>query len=399
MEPVLLVALYNIHSYGIRGLHSYLLKLGYDVSSAYFRELSYKGPPATPEQVDRFVKGIMETRKPKTIAFGVHTPVFQIFKRVSKSVRKQFPKCKIIIGGEHPTADPESCLPYADYVVVGEGETAMIEILEGKASEGIVGPYELFKDLDSLPLGHYGEGTIHFTENKILPLVQSYITGRGCPYNCTYCHESVKQNVYGKNYVKERRRSVSRVMEDLQYYQSVHGMKKVFFSDPVFLTNKKWLKEFSEEYKKINMPFGIYGHTLNVTKENILMLKDVGLGGVRLGVQSGSRYIREEIYNRKENIDDTLKAAWLLYDLGVGEHSYDFIVNGPYDNAQTLKETRDFIDELPPQAVIQNFELRWFPNLPLTNRALADGYIGPKNVEGQYDRFGDWSYCYQKGAL
>jgi len=126
------------------------------------------------------------------------------------------------------------------------------------------------------------------------------------------------------------------------------------------------------------------------------MLKEVGMSNLRLGVQSGSDHIRTKFFNRKDSLDDILNVAWLLFENKV-VGLYDFIVNNPYDNFYTTKETRDFIDKLPPLSGINCFELRWFPKTPLTERALGDGTIEQKDVEGQYNRFGGWNYCYMKG--
>ncbi|HEO64054.1 MAG TPA: radical SAM protein, partial [Candidatus Omnitrophica bacterium] len=49
-----------------------------------------------------------------------------------KSFLKGIP---IIWGGIHPTISPEDCLNYADYVCLGEGEMAMLDIA-GALSEG-----------------------------------------------------------------------------------------------------------------------------------------------------------------------------------------------------------------------------------------------------------------------
>lgn len=390
---ITLLALYNIHSYAIRGFHSLLAMHGHSVKSAYFKDSIYTDGPVSDKEIDDFIKDMEPT---DMVAISVHSPIFQTFKRVSASIRRQYPDCKIAVGGEHPTAMPETCLPYADYVIVGEGEKAILELADGNMPEGINGPYELWADLDSLPVGHYMGNTQTYSSARTPPAISSYMTGRGCPYSCSYCHESVRRCVHGKDYGKTRRKSVDRVIDDLRYFQKIHNIKGIFFSDPIFSTNKKWLEEFCEEFARLNMTFGCYGHATGLTEEVILMLKDAGLGNFRIGVQSGSDRIRKTIYNRKDGLNDILKVAQLLHKHKI-HGSYDFIINNPYESYITLKESRNFINELPPFVQINNFELRWFPKTPLTEMALADGAIEFKDVEGQYDRFGSWDYCYAKG--
>jgi radical SAM superfamily enzyme YgiQ (UPF0313 family) len=57
---------------------------------------------------------------------------------------------KTILGGVHVTLMPEEALKHADFVVKGEGEDALIRILNKKAKAGIViGTF--IKDIDKLP--------------------------------------------------------------------------------------------------------------------------------------------------------------------------------------------------------------------------------------------------------
>lgn len=392
---IVLIALYNYHSYAIRGFHSLLLQLGYeDVESMYFAESTYTDRHPTHSDLASFV-GVLKSKSPDFVAISVHSPVFQVFKQLSTMIRESMPLVKIVVGGEHPTACPDDCLPYADSVVVGEGEPAIVELMRGDLLEGINGPYDLIQDLDALPRGYYGAGTWGNTLKP--PVISAYMTGRGCPYTCTYCQESLRREIYGPAYAKWRRKSVAKVMDDLEYFRAVHGMTSVFFSDPIFTTDKIWLEEFCSEFERLSMKFGCYGHSAGLTRETILILKSAGLGNFRMGVQSGSSDIRAKLFNRKDTLDGILNAAWLIHDCKlVG--TYDFIVNNPYDTPKTLQETRDFIGKLPPHSGINNFELRWFPGVPLTEMALSDGHIKARDVEGQFTRLGSWNYYYRKGV-
>lgn len=384
---IVLLALYNFHSYAIRGFHGFLKDRGYDVESVYFKTSTYKDAPPKEQEIVDLVE-LIESRKPDVVAVSVHSPLFNVFKKVSIGIREKI-GCKIMIGGEHPTALPEDCLPYADYVIVGEGENLLIDLAEGNLKEGISKCTNPIEDLDESGFPYYEDGTFHYGVKKF-PKTNSYVSGRGCPYRCSYCTESVKD-------CSLRRKSVDRVIEDIKLLSNMFNLKEVFFSDSIFTLNKKWLAEFCEKFPRLGLPFVCYGHSVGMDKETVLMMKEAGLACFRTGIQSGSDYIRSEVFNRKDNLEDILTLAWSLYiNKIVG--SYDFIVNNPYDDRYTLKETRDFIDRLPPYSGINCFELRWFPQTPLTNNSLRNGCILEKDVEGQYNRFGHWEYSYGKGT-
>jgi len=382
---MILLALYNVHSYAIRTFHSILLENGIPVESVYFKTSTYTDLPPTDAETYNLVE-YLKGKSPKIIAVSVHSPIFPLFKKVSERIRTEIPNCKIAIGGEHATADPESCLSYADYVVVGEGEKAIVDLARGDMPEGM-NFYCPTADLDSIPIGHYGIGAKHF--GRQMPKLESYLCGRGCVFDCSFCQESIRdRSMVG------RIKSVEKVISDIKKISNIFNTKGFFFSDSIFTLNSNWLERFCEEYAKLNFTFSCYGHS-TIKEETIKMLKEAGLVNYRIGVQSGCSNLRSEIFNRKDNLENILSTSYLLEKHGV-VGLYDFIFNNPYDDMVSLSKTRNFIRSLPTSSVISNFELRWFPNTPLTKKALCDMAIQPKDVEGQFNRFGNWDYTYTK---
>ena len=64
---------------------------------------------------------------PDFVGISFTTPLFDEAIKIKILVRKCC-KAKIIAGGPHPSSAPESCKGF-DYVVVGEGEEAILEIV------------------------------------------------------------------------------------------------------------------------------------------------------------------------------------------------------------------------------------------------------------------------------
>ncbi|MGJ0535350.1 B12-binding domain-containing radical SAM protein [Methylocystis sp.] len=82
--------------------------------------------------------------------------------------------------------------PFVDYFVVGEGERAFLKILDTPSEPpGILGSHsfndkaEALPAIDDLPLADYGELDV----TRYLQL--SAATSRGCPFECTFCAETV----------------------------------------------------------------------------------------------------------------------------------------------------------------------------------------------------------------
>ena len=121
---IVLVSLYDLFSYGIRGLHSTLVRDGYEVKSLYFRGNVYKDRPYTSKEVDDFAK-LIAHQEPQIVGIGLRSPLLPMFKELVPKIR-EYSDAKILVGGHHATANPKSLSPYADFICRGEGENVII---------------------------------------------------------------------------------------------------------------------------------------------------------------------------------------------------------------------------------------------------------------------------------
>ncbi|MFA5276313.1 MAG: cobalamin-dependent protein, partial [Candidatus Omnitrophota bacterium] len=168
--------------------------------------------------------------------------------KIAKSIDKDI---ITIAGGAHPTVMPELVLadPEVDYVVLGEGERTIIDLvnfIEGEsgisALDGIgyredgkirILPKKKFiEDLDTLPLParhllsmekYFGLKSSHGSRGrkKFSPV----ITSRGCPAGCTFCSAS---SVWGKRF---RARSAESVIKELKILKAEYGIEEIMFED------------------------------------------------------------------------------------------------------------------------------------------------------------------------
>jgi len=134
----------------------------------------------------------VEYNKPDAVGISVYTsPMLEKAKELSYRLRG---KTKLIAGGYHATAMPESLLPYFDAVVVGEGENSLEKALY---TNGII--ERDIPDLNKTPnvnLNELGEYSINGRQGTI-------ITSRGCPYSCIEENQQLmlfsKPNIKMKN--------------------------------------------------------------------------------------------------------------------------------------------------------------------------------------------------------
>lgn len=86
--------------------------------------------------------------------FSTYTPVYHRTLEIKEMIRNKYPKACFIAGGAHATALPDNVKEDFDYVVLGEGEKALYDILERNKPFGIyIG--QPITDLDDLPFINY----------------------------------------------------------------------------------------------------------------------------------------------------------------------------------------------------------------------------------------------------
>ncbi|MFY0651987.1 MAG: B12-binding domain-containing radical SAM protein [Cyclobacteriaceae bacterium] len=271
----------------------------------------------------------------------------------SKSIN---PNTKIILGGPDVTYNTLDYLQNgADYIVIGEGENTMLELVKCISSgsiglEDIPGiaylndngtevktkPRLKVREVDDLPIPNrdgidiskYLKAWKDFHGESAL----NVSTQRGCPYTCKWCSTAV----YGQSY---RRRSPQKVVVELKVIQDKYNPDTIWFVDDVFTVSHKWLNAFAEELElqKVKVKFECISRADRMSKEVIATLKRAGCFRVWIGAESGSQRIVDAMDRRvsveqvREMIQDTRKA---------GIEAGTFIMLGyPGETEEDIKET------------------------------------------------------------
>lgn len=170
-------------------------------------------------------------------------------------IRARCPNTFIVLGGVHASLAPEdfACSP-VDAIVVGEGESAIVDLVEalerGKDVASVRGLHvnkggellftglrPLVDDLDSLPLPRRDlagrKGAYYFNLWRPFALVE---TSRGCPHRCVFC------SVWPFYRGKVRSKSAERVVEELFQVEAPY----VLFTDDNFLEDTTRAKRVAE---------------------------------------------------------------------------------------------------------------------------------------------------------
>jgi len=406
-----LISLYVIENSGIRRIAALLRKHGFRVSEIYFKDWVNNQISYPSEKELSNLTGILKKREIDLVGISVRASAFiDIAKLVTLKIRSEI-KIPIIWGGIHSSSMPEDCIRIADALCIGEAEFAMLEFAEKFSEDRRRLPYDvlnfwvrdnnkitknpirpLIHDLDILPFKdfHSHEDKFYIDNRKIYrgdpckkQPVYLIMASRGCVYSkCSFCINTMLNNIYPEMGYYYRRRSVRNVIEELLYMKRQLGnIKRIRFDDEIFPLDEKWINEFCKEYNKINLPFECHLHPLFVKEGQLSRLKAVGLDTVCIGIQNTER-INRYLYNRLGSNQDVLKAADILHRLKF-KVCYQTIIDDPLSTENDKKGLFNLLMNLPRPFELYLFSLTIYPKTALAEKLLKDHLISRDDIEGQ----------------
>ncbi|MDD2586157.1 MAG: B12-binding domain-containing radical SAM protein [Syntrophomonadaceae bacterium] len=301
--------------------------------------------------------------RPDIICFSVYiwniTPVLEI----CRDYKKVAPESVIILGGPEVSYDSAQVLadnPCVDYIVRGEGEYSLKELLQHIYDNASVAEVkgisyqvknqiyenpdrELINNLDTIPTPYYGDIT-YYKDRTIY-----YETSRGCPFNCSYCLSSTIRGV--------RFFPLDRVRKDLHFLIN-QGVREVKFVDRTFNCHEKRAIELMrfiiDEKGTTKFHFEICADLLS--DEMMAFLKDVppGLFDFEIGIQSTCPAALETVqrkmdWNRLSHNIKALKA----YD-NIHLH-LDLIAGLPCEDYTTFAKSFNDVYFLNPDVIQLGF--------------------------------------------
>ncbi|KWT78362.1 B12-binding domain-containing radical SAM protein [Candidatus Magnetominusculus xianensis] len=331
----------------------------------------------------------IKTTKPDIIGFSIVTGSHRFAYSLGKKIRSES-VIPTIAGGPHATYYPEHMAESGafDYICRGEGEVPLATLLnslsKGENVTDIAGLWinfsgtwhknpigHLLEDLDSLP---FPDRSLFFKYPFLKNMsLKRLITEIGCPYPCTFCHAPLyKQEMLGKGRL-HRQKSPQYVIGEIESIQGIAPLNSIHFSDDTFGHDLKWLKEFANIYKDtIKLPFTCNARA-DTNMEAIGLLKSAGCVGVQIGLESGSKRIREELLKKYWTQEQAVEVCRAFKKVGIKLMATNMI-GLP---SETLEEALSTI-QLNATCGVDFARCNVFlphPALQLTKWAQENGYI------------------------
>jgi radical SAM superfamily enzyme YgiQ (UPF0313 family) len=327
---------------------------------------------------------------------------FQVYTRSVREVQKGLemvksinPEVITVLGGPHPSGDPEGSMKYlkTDYAFRGEAEIGFVQLLNKLTGKGnnpfeeinnliwkndgnvVCNPLRPIEDLDVVgmpawdminpndypyaPIGAF---------SKQFPLT-SISTTRGCPYRCTFC---ANNTIMGR---KVRSRSTEIVLREMELLHDKYGVREFQIIDDNF-TSKKALtlgvcKGIVERCWDISLSFP-NGVRLSTLDEDILkLLEKAGCYSLGLGIESGSTKTLKDM-KKAQSVDEIREKVKLIDKVTKIRTTGFFIIGYPTEEREDILQTIRLSKELPINRAQFTICLP-VPGSEMTEQLIKDG--------------------------
>ena len=275
--------------------------------------------------------------RPDVIAVSATDDTFDLGMALISRIKNRYRDIHIIVGGVHPTFSPGKVInnENVDSICIGEGEGALLELCQKierdqditniknlwVKSNGKIYKNELREpvDINTLPYEDFDE----FEKKRLFRPMQGKIyrmipicMDRGCPFTCLFCAAPAQRKLYmdscGAAYF--RIKSVSRIIEELQFQVKKYKVDYIYFNTETFFARgNDELEEFAKQYtSKINLPFWCQTRVETINEKRVKMLERMNCDRVSIGIEHGNEKFRIKILKKNFTNKQAIKAFVIL---------------------------------------------------------------------------------------
>ncbi len=236
--------------------------------------------------------------------------VFKAIKLVKEFYKHKAP---IILGGIYP----KLCYKHAqnnsgaDFIFIDENISHLFKLIERITDKRFkhIPTLNTFSDYPA-PLHELGRERDFF----------SILTGRGCPYACSYCASGILNKGFS-------RRSKESVIKEIQLYSKMLKTKNIAFYDDALLVNaEEHIIPILEEIIKDNLQVSIHlPNGINsrfITKRIAQLFNNSGVETIRLGFETADENLQSKTGGKTTNelylkaVEHLLKAGYTSKSIG-----------------------------------------------------------------------------------
>lgn len=325
---------------------------------------------------------------------------------ICRSLKSRLPHVKTIMIGGHPSALPERTLieSESDFVCEGEGPYTLLALLKSDRLDDasdlrhvpglwfrenggaactptadLIPANDLATELpgmawDLLPMDAYRACNWHCFEHihDRQPYASLY-TSLGCPFKCSFCCINAP---FGKRTI--RCWDPQFVVEQLEHLATEYNIKNVKIADEMFVLNPRHVTELCDLIieRRLGLNLWAYARIDTVRDELLVKLKRAGFNWLCLGIESGSKHVRDGVEKGRFGTDDIEQVVRKIKDAGISVIG-NYIFGLPDDDLDSMQATLDLALKL--NCEMANFySAMAYPGSPLYSMAVENNWSLPE---------------------
>jgi radical SAM superfamily enzyme YgiQ (UPF0313 family) len=272
-------------------------------------------------------------------------------------------KAKIIaVGGPHATLFPNWFPSNVNYIVCGEGENIINDLVTQQSdTKGVIIYTKRLSnnELDSLPRYPYAffwdkqrkqYYTWKFPFSNNQPIF-SMNSSRGCPFNCTFC--DVK-HIWSRQYTMM---SAERIIDDINYIKAGLNGVGIYFREDNFTISKQRTTDFCNLLLKKNLKIQYACETRvdTIDFELMKLMHKSGCIGFYVGIEALNDHMLK-IYNKEITVGQIVKFFENANSFGI-KIAASMITNHPEETSEDRLRNQIMLQKLNP-AIIWNNKFR-----------------------------------------
>ena len=268
----------------------------------------------------------------------------------------------VVLGGIHPSANPDEAGQHCNAVCIGEAETLWPQILQDTQSNLLKPRYHSVEPID-LSLIPFPRWDVLNTSDYLYTNILT--TSRGCPFHCEFCYNS-------SDYAQHdfRNRPIDHVIREIERF----GTRQVMFIDDNFIGNVKWTHEFIEAIRPMKLVWHAAVST-NIIQHPALLdaMAASGCRSLFIGFESINHHSVRSVNKVQNHCDQYDQIIQML-------HKRDIMVNASMvfgldsDTPQTFPDTLDWLIHNKVETVTAHI-LTPYPGTKLFRRFQDEGRI------------------------
>lgn len=281
----------------------------------------------------------------------------------------------VLAGGPDPSIYDEQYLEAgADVVVRGEGEVAILELLDaldirpGKDTStrpsleriaNIAGVSMLDRDatlvraldrpasrtMDDLPSPAYDLVDLprYVSEWRRVHGYASiqFMTSRGCPFSCTWC----ARPIFGRKY---RQYSAERAVDEIEILVNRYGIDHLWLFDDTFVVRRAWVEEFCDAIvaRGITVRWECLARVDLVDAALLEKMHAAGVERINFGFESGSQRVLDRM-KKGTTVQDARRVADAMHRLGITMGGY-VLMGYPGEEWADIERTIALVRDIQP---------------------------------------------------